>query len=123
MENHTVTLSPEDRLRLDRAITRPAYLVGFWWPEQQRPDEAPEDTLVAHSTADALATWLDRYDNVRFARSIARLRAAAERCDERWDREGDLPHVRRELERRRTMSNASDGCDPWLVAKIIHEVP
>lgn len=116
-------LSADDQLRLDRAITRPAYLVGFWWPEQQRPDEAPEDTLVAHSTADALATWLDRYDNVRFARSITRLRATAERCDERWDREGDLPHVRQDLERRRTMSNASDGCDPWLVAKIIHEVP
>lgn len=119
----TTDTTISDRERFDRNVNRPVYRVGFWWPEQQHPDDPPEDTLVAHSTADALATWLDRYHRSRFTQSIGHLRATAERCDERWDRHGDRPHVRRELERRRTMSISSTGEDPWLIAVVIGELP
>lgn len=96
---------------LERLLARPVYVVGVW-ADGINPDRPPSDTIVAHSTADALATWLRRNDPGNRS-AIRRLALTASRDDQRWTAEGE-PAVASLRQRRAT----GDGRDRVTVAVI-----
>ena len=48
--------APGSLLEAGRALSRPTFDIGIWWVEDD--DDSPADAIIAHSTADGLATWL-----------------------------------------------------------------
>lgn len=108
--------APGSLLEAGRALSRPTFDIGIWWVEDD--DDSPADAIIAHSTADGLATWLRRWaaGDPTHRDRIRRLQSSAVELDRRWTTYGDVTYS--ELTRPRTI-----GSPPWLRAAVVAVLP
>ena len=103
-----------------RRLERPVFAVGIWVSPARSDAIPPDSVLIAHSTADALATWLAR--NAPDVRTpTRRLRQVAINGDERWNacRDNEVATTINHLRVRRQLQRHGK---PWLEARVMYEL-